>query len=853
MDIERGILEILFRYIPYSSVSLHENFIPQNNCIAVNKTMFLEQCKITFPERSEDEWRNIYSFMKENMSKNEGEANVFTLIIKLCDKLLACYSGDIFCKFEQLFRWREISLSLGQDMLICCFLADYDLKHNVNRNNFSWLPIIMSDNRRISNILEKGIAENHFHLKGSARIFEINWVCIMNNICGQRKNFNMIKKSLSCYVADDRRFSKSFYDDCKLAAIYRLYLFYMIRGIKSKSLYNIIERESIFSDVYIKDVQDNINYTKTLYGFSLDREEVLDYALSKEILIYNNRRYSILLGERWFLYQCYRACILNKFDKYTQNVFYRYLKIQVSFRNEMIQVNKNIGFRNFSNYEKRKSCFLKFQNKYFSEYIKSAITYQMDRKCLKSLEMRITPAFMARDIFRMLKEYEDIISKNHDVEKNVAIKYVAHFPKRAEDLLNLKSIGAEYTQERNALIRKATIKRAKALVKFINSGSKLANRIVGIDACASEIGCRPEVFGQVYRYLQNVDFEFGLGNTLLNGMGKKIKNLNNTYHIGEDFFDIADGLRAIDELLLFCGLKRGDRLGHALALGINPEEYYRSKNNILVIGKQDLLDDIVWVLCKSKEYDYKIQPDLKLKLEQQYIDLYDDLYNVDPANSNPNAYFLNVSVLKYYNSWKLRGDNPELYRYSYSDFEKRKLLIGKEISEWDKYAFNDNENVKEYIRNSELYYELTHKYFFNKHVRQKGAEMTTFKVTQEYIDLIYQLQDCMIKNLVKMGIAIETNPSSNYMIGTIKKYDQHPIIRFNSRKLKKAVSGMSLSVSINTDDQGVFDTLLENEYALMVLALDKAKDSNGNKLYDIEDIYEWLDYVREMGIEQSFE
>ena len=131
--------------------------------------------------------------------------------------------------------------------------------------------------------------------------------------------------------------------------------------------------------------------------------------------------------------------------------------------------------------------------------------------------------------------------------------------------------------------------------------------------------------------------------------------------------------------------------------------------------------------------------------------------------------------------------------------------------------------------------------------------MTTFKVTQEYIDLIYQLQDCMIKNLVKMGIAIETNPSSNYMIGTIKKYDQHPIIRFNSRKLKKAVSGMSLSVSINTDDQGVFDTLLENEYALMVLALDKAKDSNGNKLYDIEDIYEWLDYVREMGIEQSFE
>lgn len=71
--------------------------------------------------------------------------------------------------------------------------------------------------------------------------------------------------------------------------------------------------------------------------------------------------------------------------------------------------------------------------------------------------------------------------------------------------------------------------------------------------------------------------------------------------------------------------------------------------------------------------------------------------------------------------------------------------------------------------------------------------------------------------------------------------------------MKQAVLGISLSVSINTDAQGVFDTLLENEYALMVLALEKAKDEEGNKLYDIEDIYEWLNYVREMGIEQSFE
>lgn len=63
---------------------------------------------------------------------------------------------------------------------------------------------------------------------------------------------------------------------------------------------------------------------------------------------------------------------------------------------------------------------------------------------------------------------------------------------------------------------------------------------------------------------------------------------------------------------------------------------------------------------------------------------------------------------------------------------------------------------------------------------------------------------------------------------------------------------MAMSVSINTDDQGIFDTLLENEYALMELALRKAKDDEGNAKYDIESIYTWLDYIRQLGLEQVF-
>lgn len=111
----------------------------------------------------------------------------------------------------------------------------------------------------------------------------------------------------------------------------------------------------------------------------------------------------------------------------------------------------------------------------------------------------------------------------------------------------------------------------------------------------------------------------------------------------------------------------------------------------------------------------------------------------------------------------------------------------------------------------------------------------------------------MIRKLVWEGIGIETNPSSNYLIGTIQKYEEHPVLRFNARKLKHTEPNACLNVSINTDDQGVFDTMLENEYALIALALKKAKDKKNQPLYDVEDIYEWIDYVRKMGMEQAFE
>ena len=114
------------------------------------------------------------------------------------------------------------------------------------------------------------------------------------------------------------------------------------------------------------------------------------------------------------------------------------------------------------------------------------------------------------------------------------------------------------------------------------------------------------------------------------------------------------------------------------------------------------------------------------------------------------------------------------------------------------------------------------------------------------------MQQCMQKLIAEKGIAIECNLSSNQLIGTFGTYYEHPLFRFNQHLLSRYEQRQHLFVSVNTDDQGVFDTSLENEYALLAECIAQKKNENNENLYNDEVIYEYIDYIRRMGLEQIF-
>lgn len=844
MDIENGNLKILFQKIPYTYINENNLKKPRkHNYYKVDKELYLKQASNIFPQYSKDEHEHNYYLLEQDIKdKYTDNKNVFQYVISVSDKLLVYDGNEVLCKFDQLLRWREISFQFGQDFFVCAFRAAKDINYDNRTKFFAWRPIIRSDNNRLHNILNRGMAENHFHLGGSTKIFELNWICLMNLIEGRRHDFKKIERGLQEYYSDrldmeERK--EELYVECEKAALIRVYLFVclknneFVKGVAKK----LLKREKMIESNIAK-IQDLIVMCKTRFGASIKGEGILDYALEKNMMDCNDNECRILAGERRFLYDCYRAILEDKFDDKQKNYFYKYLCIRTHFRGEMIQINKRVGFTNFQQYQRRKQYFIQGEKPYEKELVRLALNESLNKDNIVSLEVRICPGKTSLEMEKEFYNFNSIVEEVEDEEKQKKLFYVLHFPK-------IKDKDFCPGMPRNYNARRAAESGMKSVVAFFERNAKFNDGVRGIDTCASELDCRPEVYAQIYRYLSDIIVQDKNGGVLESGNQKR--KLKMTYHAGEDFLDLTDGLRAIDEVIRFCGLHRGSRIGHALALGLNPYKYYEYKNWEVILTKQILLDDLAWILNQAKAIGCMTDYELKMKLESQFHTLYNEIYE----NNITSEY--QVSIRDYYCSWKLRGDNPELYRLSEKEFLQRMRYPEKTMSKYQRYEFNSyNEDEINVIRRNKNIRNLYFAYHYNKNVRKKGEERIRFKVDCKYAELIFQVQNNMIRKFVDEGIAIETNPSSNYLIGTIKKYDEHPIFRFNSRKLKKVEPNMQLSVSINTDDQGVFDTLLENEYALMALALKKKKDKNNNKIYDIEDIYEWIDYVRKMGIEQSF-
>ena len=480
---------------------------------------------------------------------DDSRVSLFHLLYTFGHRHLAISQGMPICRYRHLLSWQEVTRQLGEDILTTSYLAQTDLNVGLPaelRTNYQWAAYLHHDNEALNQLMRKEVSELHAHLKGSTLNFELSWLSLMNQVCGRHDSFKKLAEH-TVMVNPLRRGGavRDLYMLITIAASIRLQLYQMLNKQPTvhddaQNLYNqlVAIESSDYAAHERRQLQAEIDVVRHQYAYHYmkgSQREVPDYAIPacQQGLL------TVLTGERWLLYQMFHRVYDEGFkNAYSQLLFYIYLHIKTLFRNEIIQTNPQIGFHNFSVYEQRKDLFIPDGSVYDRLTTLLALgTFLEEKPGKRYMEYRIKPKNTADDnyskLFQMEKELNNNLYGVNADEWQHALIY--HF---------IKAQGQRYSQAtpRHHGLRHEVKHQAKSICTLHKEESSLCNRIVGIDAANSEILTRPEVFAQAFRYLRRES-----------SLHTKRPTLGMTYHVGEDFYDIASGLRAVDEVIHYLG------------------------------------------------------------------------------------------------------------------------------------------------------------------------------------------------------------------------------------------------------------------------------------------------------------
>jgi adenosine deaminase len=334
---------------------------------------------------------------------------------------------------------------------------------------------------------------------------------------------------------------------------------------------------------------------------------------------------------------------------------------------------------------------------------------------------------------------------------------VAHFIKRKDSSPDTCwRFQAEYSD---------LCKRASALLALIHSRSKYAGKVVGIDAAGSEFDMPPYVFSPFFRAL------------------KRKGVTHATYHAGEDFYQILGGLRAIYEAIEFCGLSRGDRIGHASAAGLNPDLFSSFSQGAIPI--EESLDNLVFAysfITEQKIKDlYSLLPLIASSVEVYCLKLYGKDYPIPSLIA----------------AWRLRRFHPTMVYF-------------EDCNESEHTFYYDEQEVAMCSREREgLPLEIYLAYQDSSFAGRRRKEIVINEDILSTKDLVV-LQQALLKFMHSKEIVIETLPSSNVSIGPHKSIDSYHLWTW----LQWERDGKCIPpIVVGTDDPGIFPTTIFNEYA----------------------------------------
>lgn len=721
---------------------------------------------------------------------------------------------------DELLRYAEMARYVGEDLLVVGFLAQKDLEGNHVRTKYTWdavLPHNWNTLYQAMRTRERGLCDIHFHLQASTNVFDLNWICLMNHILNRKEQFGMLEHPLDPPVIVAKYYN---YDDlyqwCILAALIRweLYKKYIQQdaGAFNEAFDTLFEKLIREKDYHSKHEIHVLDFKTREEGKSSLRAadgEIVDYAIREDAARLDDTSlpFMILHGERRLLYLFYKDYFENMASGRECMYVYLYLLAKNQLRREMMHVNGLAGLDCFKEYNHRKTYFM-VDRTVDASFVGENLMDVAERYAVQTgmpepndgLEVRIMPTVIAgyrkieaRDFMKPIFSAGGGAS-GHDGGRGPT--FVVHFSKAKDGKSN-----------RHSKVRKAVHDQAEELMTYLDSvhqaGKK--SKIVGFDVAGSEMNARPEVFAHLCRYCRR----------------RGIRQF--TYHVGEDFYDLVDGIRAIEEAVRFFRMDKSCRLGHCLALGMDAKSYYRSRHQTVIMPKQILLDNIVWILKFAEKHGIDMSNSLRLRLTAQAKQLYREI-----------GYSADYNIDTYYRSMLLRGDEVK-------DFELASAV-------WNN--TKEDDDVEQEVRDDADAVRLKNEYFTDNNIYRKSfLRKEEFKVPAGFAKLVKKVQQKMIVWVDSKVGCVECNPTSNLRIGHLERYENLPLYRFAK------ISGVvrrQLNATVSTDDKGLFGTSLSRELSLVAVALMKQRYGDNRRRWGDATIEKYVRRLSEAGVRCRF-
>lgn len=449
--------------------------------------------------------------------------------------------------------------------------------------------------------------------------------------------------------------------------------------------------------------------------------------------------------------------------------FHYYLLI-LGFINRFLvqQVHQN-GFDQF-----QKITLNDFRNTPEKEYSRRfSQLHGNEGRNLALLEGRFAPKSSVLETIKLLSQitkgwhkFEDTCQS--DCARLPQLRLVCHFIKEVD---KAKLENTPTCAIRHRLLRIQNMRKAQALVTARESYPGLSELVTGVDAASNELEAPPEVFAPVYRYLRRHGFQ------------------HFTYHAGEDFHHLIGGLRAMYEAVEFLGLRRGDRIGHGTAAGIDPQLWLDHVGNTLVMSKGEWLDDLLFVVHFLEQHPDSHLCSAKLTaVRAEAISLSQQIYGK------------HYSVHSHIQAWLMRRNCPFHLLHELDDAMRQPTWCAEE---WR--LANRDECDREALELLALYHRAD--------CRQKYHKKIDVETTKHFSVIeIMTLQESLLAELHRREIVLETLPTSNVRISFYKNHKEHHLWRWLGVDKDKREFSSFPPVVVGTDDTGIFSTNIYNEY-----------------------------------------